>query len=441
MSVTSESKCRQILKDMDAKLYGVLGRNWEIAQEQWLPALGVSKGSFNSYPHLRNLENYLDAVLIEESDRLRVDLGALELYLALAAILFHDIGRILEEGTKGNSVTEDTERAKSIEGSKTKHEHAYYSKETLQEKYGFLGVPSREIAHVLGEICYYHGPDYDDLEDIDSKLRDTVIDPYGYVRPSIIGALLVLVDNLDASTTRVLPQYVQGPYGPEEIGRFRSMIPGIRIDIPARMICTVIDDEVLKDPKDPSPQSQILYRASEWTLRHRNEKMKGFAEVVEREYKGMSPEKNGIKKPGLSGDRIGQLFRESNLSNQKIDGLMNEHAALLDAARMQPFAEADRLVAGGVLRAFREESRLSWPKHTTLAIAMSSVADSNRALKRIQKRLASARLFFSRWLVEYKEHLYSRVGEETWEPVFSRDYLVRVSQFRLPWNTVLQVPL
>lgn len=38
-------------------------RNWDIAWQEWLFALDVNQDSFNSYPHLRNVEDYLDELV------------------------------------------------------------------------------------------------------------------------------------------------------------------------------------------------------------------------------------------------------------------------------------------------------------------------------------------------------------------------------------------
>ena len=56
---------RDQLRENQPELFEAFLRSWQIAQNEWLPALAPSSDSFNSYPHLRNLEGYLDHVAVE----------------------------------------------------------------------------------------------------------------------------------------------------------------------------------------------------------------------------------------------------------------------------------------------------------------------------------------------------------------------------------------
>jgi hypothetical protein len=220
MVFSGESKVRLWLKERDPALHQLLVRNWAMAWEEWLPALGLQKDSFNSYPHLRNLEEHLDQFLVDDADgqgRLRFDLQPIEAYLILAAILFHDIGRIIKPA-----------------------KHADESRRLLRDHHAALGIPSRELANALGDICWYHDPAGTSREKVEKDLAVVTVEPYGQIRKLELGVLLVLVDHLDGAFRRVLPAYLQGAGGYQPIGHFRSLIRGIRADHKARMVCVAL---------------------------------------------------------------------------------------------------------------------------------------------------------------------------------------------------------
>ena len=55
---------REQLRSQSPELNAALERSWEVAFDEWLPAVSPSKDSFNSYPHIRNLENYLTKLVV-----------------------------------------------------------------------------------------------------------------------------------------------------------------------------------------------------------------------------------------------------------------------------------------------------------------------------------------------------------------------------------------
>ena len=92
-----QSKLRTRLQENNPELADALERSWKVAQEEWLPTIGLNRDSFNSYPHIRNLELHLERLLFSETEGTlvieKIGLTSLELYLLLAGVLFHDIGR------------------------------------------------------------------------------------------------------------------------------------------------------------------------------------------------------------------------------------------------------------------------------------------------------------------------------------------------------------
>lgn len=236
------STLRGILKELSPELSETLERNWAIAWDEWLPALGVKQDSFNSYPHLRNVESYLNDILIfpnTKPPKLRVDLSPVEIYLLLASVLFHDIGRTKNEKVKS---------------------HATISREYLHDERnsGRFGILSRELARSLGRICEFH--DQKDPEYVQNRskhnLGDLVIDPYGQIREIRIAALLYLADHLDSAFTRVLPTYLTEDTEMEVIGAFRHVIRGVKLDHTSRMVKTVLADLAAQADK---PRAALSY--------------------------------------------------------------------------------------------------------------------------------------------------------------------------------------
>ena len=120
---------RALLKAQHPELSEALERSWKIALEQWLPAISPSSSSFNSYPHLRNVEACLDGIVNaftpHSADASACFLNPLEIYVLLASILFHDIGRVGEEA--------------AIK-SKSPLKHAVFSRQTIVSSFAQLGT-------------------------------------------------------------------------------------------------------------------------------------------------------------------------------------------------------------------------------------------------------------------------------------------------------------
>ncbi len=179
-------KLRDILSSLDNDLYIALSKSWEIA-EDWLPTLNMESESYGSKPHFLNVEHWLEEIAIQTEEQwssysdIPFGLNAGELYILLSSVLFHDIGRGINN-----------------------HRHGSESRKLLQNSWQDLGVISERMAREIGFICEFHTQEPKKWE----WYAATNIEPYGVIRTEALAALLCLADELDTSSERTIPKYM-----------------------------------------------------------------------------------------------------------------------------------------------------------------------------------------------------------------------------------------
>lgn len=374
-------KLRERLKGSIPRLYAAFEHSWEIAHEEWLPAVGPTKGSFNSYPHLRNLENYLERICADYEHMTGAGgiplLSPFEVYVMLSAILFHDIGRAITEpghGSKSSSI--------------------------LEEEYATLGIPSKSLAETIGKIVAFHDlPTKDCDEWLLNKLANVCISPYGEVRQRACAVLLRLIDELDAASTRVVPPYVVKD-DVKVIGMIRRAVSAVQIDVGAGMVKIILSSDLRNHPLSSSPEQQQLI----WRDEDTNTQAVPGADKVEAEFKkaniGLTPWR--CPPPLFQAFDVPQDGWDVRLSL-----LARDLARLPDAAGT---LTTDKL-----------------PRDILLALLVKTVWEGGRRLWPSRHVLHSIAVPTKTWLLEYDEHLYNANGEETFEPVFYKEYLERIA--------------
>ncbi len=218
------SGLRERLKSDCPDLWHVLEHSWQLATTRWLPSVDAasSSESFNSYPHLKNLETHLDriATAYEQSSAkslhtiAALDLSAVEIYVICAAILFHDMGRM-----RGGE------------------HHGKHTKEILLDegRYAELGIPSLELAGPIADICEFH------TERDATHLSARAVHPYGIVRCRELAALLLLIDEMDDTFNRTLLECLR--IAPDFKARFRRLIREVYVDPRRQTMFTVLDSK------------------------------------------------------------------------------------------------------------------------------------------------------------------------------------------------------
>jgi hypothetical protein len=485
---------RKRLAEAAPELHEALERSWRIALEEWLPAVSKQSDSFNSYPHLRNLEEHLDQVVTGFEtlpvSRGRLSLRPAELYVLMAAVLFHDFGKARES-----------------------RDHGKGSHDSILNDYAHLGIPSRELARCIAKICWAHAPSrgFDEQE-----LYDTVIDPYGEIRQRPLRALLVLGDHMDGAYTRVLPDYVKEAGQLDPVGLFRNAVRGVHADCEAQMVRVVLADMGMRPNagEEPVPEEQVKYDFAlensaddrnqagsrvplqEWGLgledtdvlrAGRMKRKRAEEDQAEAHRHGGGGKQTRVDRP--SNEWIGTFLRKRKAVRQRIAERLlqaiapkqqtqpvrlrplwsllpgkgewkkqpsKEQRACLEAWGLENFthyleetplghklslneifdgfAPPDWLVALGLFRARRigavsapgERQPSWWPSPSMLAALMHDVGENAKALNSICEDLALIEVPLRGWLIEHREHLYTHLGHETYEPILDQDFLQRV---------------
>ena len=196
------------LQRQDNELYMMYLRSMEIAELKWLPSIKPKKDSYNSYPHIRGVMGQIDRLLYEDEENTFV-LNSSELYILLNAVLMHDIGK----GKKGK-------------------DHAYDSSEMVKAQWADLGLSTKKVSEIVGEICRFHScKDVKDMDDLYDKYYTDQFIQMEPIRGRLLGALLFLADHMDDSFRRVVPWYLKKHSLLEVVGNYRSKITDVRFEI------------------------------------------------------------------------------------------------------------------------------------------------------------------------------------------------------------------
>lgn len=457
---------RDKLKEKDPNLFQLFLRSWEIALNEWMPAIKSQMDSFNSYPHIRNIENHLDALFLNienrDEDTPLKRISSIELYILLSAILFHDIGRCVVEKN-----------------------HAEESKKIVHNKWAELGIASYELAKIIGNICHFH----DTKEEI--PLYPTTLDKYGEIRVRKLAILLKLGDRLDSAYTRVMPHYLKPHSTFEPIGAFRKLINGVYVDIDANMVKTVIGGgeevksqhkfkeikiefrknreeykkfiKILKKPCSTAMEEEYFSflnfdkldeTISEKYKKNNLELLKDLSGYVDiQKVTNNNDKKNKIHKKitelSLEETNLFNLLRQKNIF--KIDELMkvNEIKIIIDyfyranaifkSALMSKYAGETAnydipLLFNQIVQVESKDDNKNypdfdhWPQDVILSIIISDVMQNAFALKDIGRELESAGLPLKAWLIEFNERLYNISWQETFEPIFDKNYLINIAE-------------
>jgi len=428
---------RRQLEQADPDLHRALMRNWETAWAEWLPALGSKSDSYNSYPHIRNVEHHLDNLLMVEegssgSSR-RVQFRPVEVYVLLAAALFHDIGL-----------------------TKEKEGHAAESLKLVAKHHASFGIPSKELASIIGRVCRAHdseqGPN-------DPELAAKVVEPYGEVRARFLATLLFVGDHMDSAFRRVLPEYIRPEGKIDVVGAFRRVIRGVQVEQRAKMIRTVLgdlDEEDMAGGKNRKGLARLKYFVvvgpaggghgerdpkdpRQWFLE--DEALRQARDEIEK----LAP--GNAASAGAGSSALAKFLERLERVVSTKDKRELEYCPAFDrlASRVplveamcghqggKAFKEIDWLIARKRMFVKRDDEEVTseeevvWPREKLLAAVVGDLFGNAVALARVREHMAAMGIPLRAWLLEWNENLFNSWGEKTYEPVFSKDYLEHVA--------------
>jgi hypothetical protein len=465
------------LKAADESLYNALEASKQVVNDSFFPKMAVSydKDSLNSFPHIRDLEIYLNEILGSHDDIFNpsspVYISSQELYIILASILFHDIGRTISNKS-----------------------HGKHSKDIILAKdgYGFLRlkIPSKELAEAIGFICEYHEP-----ENIADCRLNSILTDKGLIRVRELAALLVLLDDMDSTYRRLAPLFVTGKEErTDSVAAFRDIIRGIKLDEKRKAVIVAIDNDFyssneLKEKKNGDTKDKRLPNPDQWNNKYlindellddnnqfdRTKIMKVLSDN-ELKFKYNLDDIIGLfDKTFLystielinetTSDRTKEIVKDSfkkkdyaikELSNKELKKIL-DISPLFDVPADEnekqfkhifyQFGTTNNKKSDEIENPFQikslitllmndiirvtiplENKKNKWPAIVLISLVISSLKKSYADLKYKCNFLQRLGLPVNSWLILYNDRLYNCYGRETYEPIFTKHYLIDVAE-------------
>jgi len=213
-------------------LYAALEQIRENADNTWLSQLGAGHHrTYTGVPHVNNVENNLDKAV---PDRLKERFSPTEVFLLLASVLLHDIGKVNSRDPQ-------------------MRDHGFWSCLQISMNWPALRIPDAECARWLAILACSHtwrSPGPQDqclgvqiaqerglgLPDLPCECRAHELDVRyeatdGPVRLGWLAAMLRLADEVDNQVSRIVPDcYATGPALSDEPVGWRRHISAVVFD-------------------------------------------------------------------------------------------------------------------------------------------------------------------------------------------------------------------
>jgi hypothetical protein len=284
----------------------------------------------------------------------------------------------------------------------------------------------------------------------------------------------------------VMPDYLR-PLGEiEVVGAFRRVIADVEVDHEAQMMCTVLGDIPQDEPQEqedvfvftrsedscwhdlPSMKEKFRVRAGQLEEALK-EALKGLTEppsdLIERvinrlcqkpdktpgQAGGTRFEEPGPARPGqrpggvnFTSETPVRLVREMFPGRESGNFRAGEWLLARRAVKMTEENEKERkkrlkkakqarktrskaVPAPGTGSGKGKEPPLKWHPARILAIVLGNVLQNARALVSVREDMAAMGIPLRAWLIGGNGRLFNLWGEETYEPIFTREYLERVA--------------
>jgi KaiC/GvpD/RAD55 family RecA-like ATPase len=371
------------------------------AYETWVPLLGHQKGSHNGPKHLRGVEEQICSLMRRVPE---IDLTPIESYILLCGVLFHDVGKCVQNGHRNRYLTSVrryfqafqrqglAENADRKDGRGEIH-HAVVSAGFVNNERDTIGLSDEGIADLVALVCAaHHGPTARHLLKI-KRLDDSYLDQFGRVRIGWLCALLALGDDLDNSYHRVTPDWAEGG---QAVGRFRAGLAGCEVDLQGRLLTIHVRENIasiFEESKDA--KSTDLY----WIARDVAQK-RALVQTWHRQLRQMHVELLDVA-VGVRG-RLWTLKPEPLKTMIKsLDRYPPVPVSEYDRANfrrtVEPFIrqmKIDRVMDATIHLRFNSFGKSTFPWET---LATEAGIESIEEVRRIFHRLATLALVFYEW--------------------------------------------
>lgn len=219
-----------------------LQRMESIANRVWIPHMRPDAGSHAGWSHLKNVERNAGKI-VPDAEKQRLSDG--EIFLLLAAVLLHEVGRVAALDEERPCPLENAEQCYVYQNS---HKlHPCWSYKLIKDYWYRFGLPDDHIAGYCALLALWHGMDQPPGEPSDCKPRAKLsatfsvgsLDPYGILRLPLLAAILRVADETENNWTRAIDPIwlrIQDAH-PEHLHKaFRRGIEDIEFCIPGRAI-------------------------------------------------------------------------------------------------------------------------------------------------------------------------------------------------------------
>jgi hypothetical protein len=232
ISVSPEKRTFQdLLREKDPFLLKTLENIKKFALEQWLPLIKFDKGTHTGYPHLINVERNADKLV---PDHIKAEFQSGEIFLLLASIFLHDIGKI-----------EDFKN------------HNKKSRKIIRTCWAELGLPDERIAEYCAILAFFHA----EKPIISGKLKiqqfaSRFLEPYGMLRLPMLAAILRIADETENCWKRTIPEFLKSRFqnsGVDLVKGFRRYIEDVEYCLEAESIIFHLPEILLFSKKNKKP--------------------------------------------------------------------------------------------------------------------------------------------------------------------------------------------
>jgi hypothetical protein len=308
-----------------------------------------------------------------------------------------------------------------------KHSHGLYSKDFIIKEWEKLRIPSFELAKAIGEICLIHEPEekkkerhpeikvevdkielniidfngtLDEQVKFEKKSLQALNNDGGSIRINELGSLLSLVDNMDATFRRLAKlDVLQKASFETSLAIFRDNIEGVYFNKDNQAVIITIGIKFDKE------DNEKLINYDNKLFSQGKVKKININDSVKKKIEDYHNQKHGnfFNRKG---------YYDENLKIENSEFLLYTEWAIINGTFLNAKTKSKEII----------------PIELILPMIFGSVRSCNQNLLSKYKYLYRIGIPIKTWLINFEEHLFNYYGEETFEPIFTKEYLKDLAQ-------------